>query len=103
MVMEAKEMERKGREKVEEEMREAEEEIDGDRFDAQDAIPLQRLEEGEVVPSSPNARKQKKLGWVSRKARGIFAVLSLSLFSCSPLCLLSLGSGGIGVRLLQLL
>ncbi|KAG2126424.1 hypothetical protein BD769DRAFT_1652758 [Suillus cothurnatus] len=64
MVMEAKEMEGKGRQKVEEEMREAEEEIDGDRFDAQDVIPLQRLEEGEVVPSSPNARKQKNWSFV---------------------------------------
>ncbi|KAG2341519.1 UPF0016-domain-containing protein [Suillus weaverae] len=59
MVMEAREMGAKGSEKVEEEMREAEEEIDGDEFGAGNGIPLQRLEEGEPVPSSP---KQKKLG-----------------------------------------
>ncbi|KAG2140789.1 hypothetical protein BD769DRAFT_1650848 [Suillus cothurnatus] len=61
---------------VEEEMREADEEIDGDRFDAQDTIPLQRLEEGEVVPSSPYARKQKKLGWgIAEGARNFCSLI----------------------------
>ncbi|KAG2122295.1 hypothetical protein BD769DRAFT_1746692 [Suillus cothurnatus] len=66
----------KGEGKVKEEMREAEEEIDGDRFDVQDAIPLQWLEEEEVVPSSPNARKQEKLGWgIAEGARNFCSLI----------------------------
>ncbi|KAG2130862.1 hypothetical protein DEU56DRAFT_461733 [Suillus clintonianus] len=63
MVMEGREMEGKGNEKAQEEMREAEEEIEGDEFEAGDGIPLERIEEGEAVPSSPSARKQKSFGW----------------------------------------
>lgn len=74
MVMEAREMEGKGREKVEEEMREAEEEIEGDEFEAGGAIPLERLEEGEAVPSSPNARKRKNWG-VAEGARNFCSLI----------------------------
>lgn len=94
MVMEAKEMEGKGRQKVEEEMREAEEEIDGDRFDAQDVIPLQRLEEGEVVPSSPNARKQKKLGWGLAEGARNFCSLILGPVFVQSFVLTFLGEWG---------
>jgi len=48
-----------GNGKIQEEMKEAEEEIEGDE-ESGDTIPLERLEEGEgdVVPSSPTSRKR---------------------------------------------
>ncbi|KAG2083485.1 hypothetical protein BD769DRAFT_1724192 [Suillus cothurnatus] len=84
----------KGEGKVEEEMREAEEEIDGDRFDAQDAIPLQRLEEEEVVPSSPNARKQEKLGWGIAEGARNFCSLILGPVFVQSFVLTFLGEWG---------
>ncbi|KAG1736632.1 uncharacterized protein EDB91DRAFT_1055532 [Suillus paluster] len=75
MVMEAKEMEGSG--KAEEEMKEAEEEIEGDEFEG--GIPLERLEEGEVSPSSPNTRKQKNTSWGSSVAEGVRNFCSLVL------------------------
>ncbi|KAG1836032.1 hypothetical protein DFJ58DRAFT_191459 [Suillus subalutaceus] len=94
MVMEAREMGGKGREKVEEEMREAEEEIDGDRFDAGDRIPLQRLEEGEAVPSFPDARKQKKLGWGIAEGARNFCSLILGPVFVQSFVLTFLGEWG---------
>ncbi|KAJ8593652.1 UPF0016-domain-containing protein [Rhizopogon salebrosus TDB-379] len=62
MLLEAREMQG-GNGKIQEEMKEAEEEIEGDE-ESGDTIPLERLEEGEgggdVVPSSPNSRKRSK-------------------------------------------
>jgi hypothetical protein len=75
-------------------MREAEEEIDGDRFDAQDAIPLQRLEEEEVVPSSPNARKQEKLGWGIAEGARNFCSLILGPVFVQSFVLTFLGEWG---------
>ncbi|KAG1864470.1 hypothetical protein C8R48DRAFT_190543 [Suillus tomentosus] len=77
MMMEAREMGGKGREKVEEEMREVEEEIEEDEIEAGGSIPLERLEEGEAVPSSSGARKQKKLS--SSVAEGVRNFCSLIL------------------------
>ncbi|KAG1814715.1 uncharacterized protein BJ212DRAFT_1273803 [Suillus subaureus] len=94
MVMEAREMEGKGRKKVEEEMREAEEEIDGDGFDAGDSIPLERLEEGEAVPSSPSARKQKKLGWSIAEGVRNFCSLILGPVFVQSFVLTFLGEWG---------
>lgn len=56
--MEAREMQG-GNGKIQEEMKEAEEEIEGDE-ESGDTIPLERLEEGEgdVIPSSPTSRKR---------------------------------------------
>ncbi|KAG2343526.1 UPF0016-domain-containing protein [Suillus weaverae] len=94
MVMEAREMGGKGREKVEEEMREAEEEIDGDEFGAGNGIPLQRLEEGEPVPSSPNATKQKKLGWGITEGTRNFCSLILGPVFVQSFVLTFLGEWG---------
>lgn len=77
MMMEAREMGGKGREKVEEEMREVEEEIEEDDIEAGGSIPLERLEEGEAVSSSSGARKQKKLS--SSVAEGVRNFCSLIL------------------------
>jgi len=77
MMMEAREMGGKGREKVEEEMREVEEEIEEDEIEAGGSIPLERLEEGEAVPSSSGARKQKTLS--SSVAEGVRNFCSLIL------------------------
>lgn len=75
--MEGREMVGNGSEKVEEEMKEAEEEIEGDEFEG--GIPLERIEEGEVAPSSPNTRNRKSLGWGSSVAEGVRNFCSLVL------------------------
>ncbi|KAG1718219.1 hypothetical protein EDB19DRAFT_1651109 [Suillus lakei] len=94
MVMEGREMEGKGREKVEEEMREAEEEIEGDEFEAGGGIPLERIEEGEAVPSSPNARKQKNLGWSIAEGVRNFCSLILGPVFVQSFVLTFLGEWG---------
>ncbi|KAG1799632.1 hypothetical protein EV424DRAFT_1529791 [Suillus variegatus] len=71
MMMEAREMGGKGREK------EVEEEIEEDEIEAGGSIPLERLEEGEAVPSSSGARKQKTLS--SSVAEGVRNFCSLIL------------------------
>ncbi|KAG1727007.1 hypothetical protein EDB19DRAFT_1643247 [Suillus lakei] len=94
MVMEGREMEGKGREKVEEEMREAEEEIEGDEFEAGGEIPLERIEEGEAVPSSPNARQQKNLGWSIAEGVRNFCSLILGPVFVQSFVLTFLGEWG---------
>ncbi|OAX32083.1 UPF0016-domain-containing protein, partial [Rhizopogon vinicolor AM-OR11-026] len=62
MLLEAREMQG-GNEKIQEEMKEAEEEIEGDD-ESGDSIPLERLEEGEgngdMISSSTNSRKRSQ-------------------------------------------
>ncbi|KAG1768610.1 hypothetical protein EV702DRAFT_1144244 [Suillus placidus] len=94
MVMEAREMGGNGREKVEEEMREAEEEIEGDEFGAGNGIPLQQLEEGEPVLSSPNATKQKRLGWGIAEGMRNFCSLILGPVFVQSFVLTFLGEWG---------
>jgi len=77
MLMEAWEMPG-GSEKIEEEMKEAEEEIEGDGQSG-DVIPLERLEEGEgdTVPSSPaSSRKRSKiLGGIAEGGRNFCSLI----------------------------
>jgi len=76
MLMEAREMQG-GSAKMEEEMKEAEEEIEGDE-QLEGAIPLRRLEEGEgdTVPSSPtNSRKRSKTLAISEGARNFCSLI----------------------------
>ncbi|KAG2367558.1 hypothetical protein BDR07DRAFT_1271633 [Suillus spraguei] len=94
MVMEAKEIEGKGRKRVEEEMKEAEEEIDGDEFDTGGGIPLEQLEEGEAVPSSSSTRKLKKLGWGVTEGMRNFCSLILGPVFVQSFVLTFLGEWG---------
>lgn len=75
MMMEARGMQG-GNEKIQEEMKEAEEEIEGDE-ESGDAIPLERLEEGEgdTAPPPTNSRNRSKSLGIAEGVRNFCSLI----------------------------